>query len=80
MSTHEPTQLEQYESPLTSRVVKEISRCIIEEGDTEAVDELLRFCPRINLIQYLPEEEWGKWMSKDEWDSIYQGRLEYPHV
>ena len=27
-------------------------------GDSEAIEELLSFCPIENLIAYLPEEDW----------------------
>jgi len=27
-------------------------------GDSEAIEELLKFCPTENLIEYLPEEDW----------------------
>jgi len=27
-------------------------------GEKEAIEELLTFCPVVNLIEYLPEEEW----------------------
>lgn len=27
-------------------------------GDSEAIEELLKFCPIENLIEYLPEEDW----------------------
>jgi len=27
-------------------------------GDYEAIEELLKFCPVENLIEYLPEEDW----------------------
>jgi hypothetical protein len=27
-------------------------------GEVEAIEELLTFCPVVNLIEYLPEEEW----------------------
>ena len=29
-------------------------------GDSEAIEELLKFCPIENLIEYLPEEDWKK--------------------
>ena len=70
MPTHEPTMNEQYESPLGTRVVEEV-RSAFETGDIEAFDELLRFCPRTNLIQYLPEEEWFDWMTEEEGIEIY---------
>ncbi len=31
----------------------------INFGDLTAIDELLRFIPKENLIGYLPEEQWG---------------------
>jgi len=30
----------------------------IDDGDWTAIDELLRFVPRENLINFLPEEDW----------------------
>lgn len=27
-------------------------------GDSEAIEELLKFLPVVNLIEYLPEEDW----------------------
>ena len=42
---------------LIDRVIKEI-KSDIEYGDTTSIDELLRFLPKENLIQFLPEEEW----------------------
>lgn len=29
-------------------------------GDIEAIEELLSYLPNENLIEYLPEEDWGK--------------------
>lgn len=42
---------------LIDRVVEQI-KDDIAMGDIEALEELLRFIPKENLIQYLPEEEW----------------------
>jgi len=70
MPKYEPSMNEQYESPLVSRVIEQM-RSAFEIGDVEAVDELLRFCPRVNLIQYIDEEEWGKWATKKELEAIY---------
>jgi len=67
----EPLMIDQYESPLVTRVVEEIKEAV-RNSDVEAVDELLRFCPRINLIQYLPEDEWEKWMTQKEKKEIYK--------
>ncbi len=44
---------------LIDRVIEEI-KSDIEYGDTTSIDELLRFIPKENLIQFLPEEEWGQ--------------------
>ena len=30
----------------------------VNEGYVEAIEELLGFCPKENLIHYLPEEVW----------------------
>jgi len=30
-------------------------------GDYEAIEELLSFCPKQNLIHYLPEEVWEEY-------------------
>jgi len=70
---YEPSMNDQYESPLVSRVIEKMKEAF-EYGDVEAVDELLRFCPRVNLIQYLPEEEWENWMTKEEEKIIYPWR------
>tara|TARA_R100001082_G_C4360718_1_gene159217 strand:- start:2196 stop:2360 length:165 start_codon:yes stop_codon:yes gene_type:complete len=45
---------------LIERVLEEINSDLFS-GDTEAVEELLSFVPKQNLIQYLPEEEWRKY-------------------
>jgi hypothetical protein len=34
----------------------------IAQGDVTAIDELLRFVPDENLIWFLPEEEWTKYV------------------
>ena len=43
---------------LINRVIEEI-RKDFAMGDLTALDELLSFVPRENLIGYLPEEEWS---------------------
>ncbi len=43
---------------LIDRVIEEI-RKDFAMGDLTALDELLTFVPRENLIGYLPEEEWS---------------------
>jgi len=35
-------------------------------GDYEAIEELLKFCPIENLIEYLPEEDWKKFKNLRE--------------
>jgi hypothetical protein len=47
-------------SSLIDRVIEEI-RKDFAIGDLTALDELLSFVPRENLIGYLPEEEWDKY-------------------
>jgi len=71
--SYEPSMSDQYDSDLVTEVVKEMKDAF-EYGDLEAVDELLRFIPRTNLVQYLPEEEWEKWMTPEELKDIYEGR------
>ena len=47
-------------SKLIDRVIEEIQRDFAM-GDLTALDELLSFVPRENLIGYLPEEEWEQY-------------------
>ncbi len=47
-------------SSLIDRVIVEIQRDFAM-GDLTALDELLTFVPKENLIAYLPEEEWSKY-------------------
>lgn len=47
-------------SSLIDRVIEEI-RKDFAMGDLTALDELLTFVPRENLIGYLPEEEWEQY-------------------
>ena len=42
---------------LITAVIDQISEDI-NDGYTEAVEELLKFCPNKNLIHYLPEDVW----------------------
>ncbi len=44
---------------LNNRVMEEI-KAGIEIGDVDAIDELLTFVPKTNLIQFLAEGEWEK--------------------
>ena len=47
-------------SKLIERVLVEIQRDFAM-GDLTALDELLTFVPRENLLAYLPEEEWEQY-------------------
>ena len=69
MNTHEPPYTGEA-SPLIDRVLKQMDDDFAD-GDIEAVDELLRFIPRLNLIQYLGEDEWERWATKAELKEIY---------
>ena len=42
---------------LIEKVLKQIV-IDVHCGDSEAIEELLSFCPIDNLIEYLPEEDW----------------------
>lgn len=44
---------------LIDRVIEEIKNDILV-GDLTAIDELLTFVPKENLIAFLPEEEWER--------------------
>jgi hypothetical protein len=46
-------------SKLIERVVEQI-KADLSMGDVTAIEELLSFVPRENLIGYLPEEEWER--------------------
>ena len=45
---------------LINRAIEEI-KSDISMGDLTALDELLSFVPRENLLAFLPEEEWEKY-------------------
>jgi hypothetical protein len=47
-------------SKLINRVLEQI-KADVSMGDVTAIEELLSFVPRENLIGYLPEEEWEKY-------------------
>lgn len=49
-------------SVLVDAVIEEAKKQI-EKKDLTSLDELLRFIPKENLIQFLPEGEWGKYRS-----------------
>ena len=38
--------------------------CHVNDGDLTAIEELLKFCPRENLIAFLPEELWEQFESQ----------------
>lgn len=42
---------------LIDAVIEEMKKQI-DVGDWTAIDELLRFVPRENLVNFLPEEDW----------------------
>lgn len=45
---------------LKHKLIEEVANQIkedIDNGDVEAIEELLRFCPVENLIAYLPEDD-----------------------
>jgi hypothetical protein len=47
-------------SRLIERVVEQIKSDLLM-GDVEALEELLTFTPKENLLGFLPEEEWEKY-------------------
>jgi len=59
---YEPSYAEG-ESKLVNAVINEM-KYQIEDGDWTAIDELLRFVPRENLINFLPEEKWKRFGRK----------------
>jgi hypothetical protein len=50
---------------LIERVVEQIKQDI-NNGDVTALEELLSFTPKENLIAYLPEEEWNNKFDEEE--------------
>lgn len=62
---------------LIERVVEQVKEDLYD-GYSEAIEELLSFCPIENLIGYLPEEEWKpfnhlvakEYLKKEEDDRI----------
>jgi len=72
--TYEPMMSDEYSTPFIDAVMEQVKDDVMS-GYVEALDEVLRFTPRTNLVQYgIPEEEWGKWMTDDELDDIDNGR------
>lgn len=65
MTTEQADNLKQL---LIERVIDNIKRDI-EYGDVEAIEELLRFCPTTNLINYLPEEDWEDFEQLEKFNS-----------
>ncbi len=47
-------------SKLIDRVIEQI-RTDLAYGELEAVEELLSFIPKENLVGFLPEEEWEQY-------------------
>jgi glutamate formiminotransferase len=54
-------EIKEKKQELIERVVEQIKQDLADYG-TEAIEELLGFCPIKNLVGYLPEEEWGKYL------------------
>ena len=52
-------ELQEYEGQLVTAVIEEM-QFQIERGDWSAIDELLRFVPHENLINFLPDEQQGQ--------------------
>lgn len=69
VKTHLPSLAEKLDHPLTNRVIEQIAEDISDD-DTEALDELLRFVPILNLIQYLNEEEWDNFATEEEMEAM----------
>jgi len=57
---------------LINRAIEEI-KSDISMGDLTALDELLSFVPRENLLAFLPEEEWEKYENEYCCDSCGGG-------
>ena len=45
---------------LLEEVLEQIKKDI-DSGDVESILELLNFCTTINLMYYLPEDDWSKY-------------------
>ena len=72
--SYEPMMNDEYDTPLINAVMEQVKDSVIS-GDVESLDEVLRYIPRNNLVQYaIPEEEWEKWLNDEELEDIYQGR------
>jgi hypothetical protein len=61
-------QAEELKQKLIEAVVEQI-KMDIEMGDVEAIEELLRFCPTKNLVNYLPEEDWEQFFELEQFNS-----------
>ena len=49
--------MDEKKQALIDRVLEQIKEDVAV-GDVTAIEELLTFVPKENLIQYLPEKEW----------------------
>jgi len=67
--TQEEAQTKKQE--LIERVIEQIKDDLNNYG-VEAIEELLNFCPTKNLVGYLPEEEWGKYLELNLNDIIHK--------
>lgn len=72
--SYEPMMNKEYSTPFIDAVMEQVKKSV-QSGDVESLDEVLRFIPRTNLVQYgIPEEDWEKWMTEEEFEDIHSGR------
>ena len=60
---------------LIERIVEQIKSDLLN-GDVEALEEMLSFTPKENLISYLPEEEWSRFENEYQCSNCGGGFLE----
>ncbi len=72
MGLVEGLNLPKRQDDLIDAVIDQIEEDLFNK-DISAIDELLTFVPKENLLAYLPEEEWGKYRN---WDVKH--RQEHP--
>lgn len=49
---------------LIDAVIEQI-KVDLSNGDCSAIDALLATVPRVNLVAYLPEEQWAEYLTED---------------
>jgi hypothetical protein len=49
---------------LIDAVIEQI-KVDLSNGDCSAIDALLATVPRVNLVSYLPEEQWAEYLTED---------------